>query len=348
MTVLLFLSAIAVADPAPVETTLTPTADAWAGQKQTLVVLVRVPTYFAGPTSFDLPSIPGVVLIPPSGSPVIGNETIDGNSYTTQRHEIAVYPVRAGLVSIPSFPVRFSQAGVGAQPAMARREMTRPVELTARMPPGAGKLASLVTTPELTMTETWTPEPGTTAKVGDAFTRRVAVRARDVPGLAIPPLRLANVEGLAAYPKPADVADHTDRGTLTGERTESIVYVCEQTGTAAIPERTLSWWNPDEKKLNRAKLQERGFEIVASATAPAELVATHTSRTWLPWAIGSVMILALGSFLARRRRLGQIRAAIARGSSILQRWGVVIRSEIAVGQLVSLNPPDDRRTSRPL
>ncbi|MCC6491567.1 MAG: hypothetical protein IT424_00935, partial [Pirellulales bacterium] len=60
------------------------------GQKGTLVVELLAPGYFSGAPAFDLPNISGAVLVPPTGSPVISSQDVDGASYTAQRHEVAV------------------------------------------------------------------------------------------------------------------------------------------------------------------------------------------------------------------------------------------------------------------
>ena len=62
---------------------------------------------------------------------------------------------------------------------------TPTVSFVARTPPGAEKLATVITTRQLTVKESWAPEPGAT-KTGAAFTRTITVEARDVPGMVLP------------------------------------------------------------------------------------------------------------------------------------------------------------------
>jgi hypothetical protein len=79
----------------------------YVGQKATLVVELLAPGFFASAASFDVPDPQGLVLIPPTGSPVVSSEEVDGVSYTVQRHEVAALAQRAGDAVIPPFTVRF-------------------------------------------------------------------------------------------------------------------------------------------------------------------------------------------------------------------------------------------------
>ena len=94
------------AQPAFARTEITSKGDIWVGQRITLAVELLVPGYFAGTPSFDLPSVPEMLLIPPSERPVLSSEQIEGASYTTQRHEFLVLARRAGGYEIPAFAIR--------------------------------------------------------------------------------------------------------------------------------------------------------------------------------------------------------------------------------------------------
>src|SRR5262249_313521 len=112
---------------------------------------------------------------------------------------------------------------------------------------------SLVSTSALTVSEEWTPEPKE-ARVGDAFTRTVTRRAPDVPAMAFPPLRVTDLDGMAVYPKPPVVRDHSERGTFTGTRIDSVTCVCEQPGTVTVPALEFPWWNVRTQTLGTITL----------------------------------------------------------------------------------------------
>lgn len=276
------LPAVAVgSEPARVQASISTKGDVWIGQRVTLVVELFAPGFFSGAPAFDLPQVPGVVITKPEDRPTLDSRTIDGVSYTVQRHEFAVYAQRAGTVTIPGFAVRFGAAERFGAPEKEYTATTQPVSFVAKLPPGAEGLATVVTTRQLKVTETWSPEPGA-AKVGAAFTRTITVEARDVPGMVLPSFAFDPPDGLKAYPKAPDVSDRAERGELTGQRVETVTYVCEKPGRYELPALVLAWWNPAEQKLNREKLPARAFEATAPLEPPSSAAPpTPPSRWWL-------------------------------------------------------------------
>jgi hypothetical protein len=244
-----------------------------------------------------------VVILPPQGRPLIGNEEVGGDTYTTQTHELAVYPQRAGAIRLPPIGVRFASDGGIGKPPVPRQGATKEMTLTARMPPGAEGLSTVITTPKLTVREAWKPEAGK-AKLGAAFTRTVTVRAADVPGMVLPPVRWEAPEGVGVYPAPASVTDSSERGELTGQRVESVTYVCEKPGTYRLPGLTLAWWDSGQKQLRRERLAPRTIEVEA-APQPADSGGPAPARKSyaLAWWLGGAVILAglgLVSWLIRK------------------------------------------------
>jgi hypothetical protein len=155
--------------------------------------------------------------------------------------------------------------------------------------------------------------------VGDAFTRNITLRADQVPGMLLPVLAHERVEGLAVYPKPPLIQDHTERGEFAGERLESVTYVCEQTGAFDIPEVVIRWWDPNAKTWHEKRLPAVKLEVAALAEDTAQTQtgqpAGATSRpvNWVWWSAVAAMVvlLALASPWLRRawQRWQQVRLA---------------------------------------
>lgn len=304
---LVFAAPATAADPSPrVQVAHSPKDGAWVGQRVTLAVTLATPDLFASVPSFDIPPVPGVVVVPPASSPLIGSETVGGDTFTTQRHEFAVYAQRPGVVHIPSFPIRFeTNAGFG-KPTVQREVTTAEVSFAARTPPGAEGLGTVIAARGLKVTDEWQPEPRS-PKVGDAFTRMLTVTAADVPGMVFPPFSFDPIEGLADYSKAPEVNDRSERGSFTGQRTDTITFVCTRPGTVTIPDRTLTWYDLDAKQLKTVKLPGRAFEVAPDQKAAAgqeSSSATTTlaraSRGW--WWIVPTLVVAglLGWRLATR------------------------------------------------
>jgi hypothetical protein len=286
--------------PARVMAELSPKDGAWVGQRVTLAITLATPDLFAGAPSFDMPPIPGAVVLPPAGSPVIGSETIGELTYTTQRHEFAVFAQRAEVVRIPAFAIQFeSNAGFGT-PVITRQLTTEALSFTAKTPPGAEGLGTVIAARNLRATDLWQPEPKA-PKVGDALTRTLSVTADDVPGMVFPSFRVDGINGLAAYPKEPAVNDHTERGSLTGQRIETITYVCETGGTVTIPDRTLTWFDLDTNELKTTELPGRTFAI-ASIPEPAltpdpAAPAPNARAGWRRDVAATCAIVVLGGIL---------------------------------------------------
>jgi hypothetical protein len=84
---------------------------------------------------------------------------------------IGLVSSRGGAQTVPPLAARFrfkrQALDKDAVPATAKME---PLHFTAKLPPGAKKLGSVISACDLKAVETWKPEPGK-AKAGDAFTR---------------------------------------------------------------------------------------------------------------------------------------------------------------------------------
>ena len=96
-----------IAQEAMVRASIETKGEIWVGQRVTLLVELLAPGFFSGTAAFELPTVPGLMLAPPAGSPIVASETIDGTNYTVQRHELAVFSRHAGEQTIPPFTVRF-------------------------------------------------------------------------------------------------------------------------------------------------------------------------------------------------------------------------------------------------
>jgi hypothetical protein len=169
------------------------------------------------------------------------------------------------------------------------------------MPPGAEGLATLISTPDLAVEETWQPQPGK-AKTGDAFTRTVTISASDVPGMAFPPFPTGQIDGLGVYFKAPEMSDRSEREELRGQRRQSITYVCERPGRFVIPAIRLTWWSLAEQRLRTNDFPERVLEVapnpvVAVSSTVQESVAAKTA------ALVAAALVLIASIVVRYRRL---------------------------------------------
>jgi hypothetical protein len=243
------------------------------------------------------------------GRPTVGSETIDGHTYSTQMHEFAVFPQKTGKITIPSIPVRFGVGGTGGADAVEHQVRTPEFHFDAKMPPGAENLDMVVATINLSIMDKWDPVPGN-AKVGDAFVRTVAIRAADIPGMALWPMPRVDVPGIGIYMDKPSVKDSFERGDFTGERVETVTYVCKQVGEFTIKGVTFHWWDIDAEEMKTIELEEVVLKV---ASAPVSETDGFGWKTFLParysglWITTAVLsIILLGVLFKNRYRLKQV------------------------------------------
>lgn len=302
---LLLLCSAASAQEAMVRTHVNTKQTPWVGQKFTVVVELLSPGFFSGSPVFDLPKVPGLLIFAPEDHPVLGSETINGVSYTSQCYEFAVFARQAGDFEIPSFPIRFhvkhSALDKDSIPATVNTEA---LHFTANLPPGAENVSTLISSTELKADEQWKPMPAK-AKTGDAFTRVITWSAADVPGMAFPPFPAEKIDGLGIYPKSPQVTDHEERGTLTGSRQDTIVYVCQQPGHYVIPAAHFTWWDTGQQQLRTIDFPERSFDVVPNpAFVPHPSLATRAEKFGKKMAVPllAIVFLALCVFIWPRTK----------------------------------------------
>lgn len=312
----LFLAMIftASAQEPLVRSSLEKQEDTWVGQRITCIVELLAPGFFSGTASFDLPDPPGMMMIPPVSSPTVGSEDIGGVSYTVQHYELAVFSRRAGEQTVPAFPIRFSYK---RQPldkdSVAASGMTEPLHFTAKLPPGAEKLGSIISARDLKVVETWKPEPGK-AKAGDAFTRTITFSAPDVPAMAFPQFPAGKIDGLGIYPKAAEVLDHSDRGELTGKRRDVITYLCQRAGQFTIPATKLTWFDLDAEKLQTIDFPARTLDVTSNPALASGTPAAESGKVpWMRfvWSVTGMFALVLLLFVAKKLQVKQAVMRIA-------------------------------------
>ncbi|WP_027132885.1 BatD family protein [Geminicoccus roseus] len=306
LALILAAPARAQAPDALVETSLGEQADVLVGQRVSIYVKLLTTTTFAGAAAFDLPSLPGAVLMTVQDRPLLGSESDRGTSYVSQTHGLALFPQRPGPLTLPAFTVRFASTSADGGPVRDHQLQTEPVTITAALPRGAEGPGPLVVSSGVELTEQWQPQPDG-LRPGDAVTRTITLQARDVPAMMLPSLTGDPIAGLRAYPRPPRLDDQQQRGAFTGKRIEQVTYVAETPGTVTVPPIELRWWHADSGEAATAELPGRTFTIAAAAPAAAAgnrpLATSAGSGAWPALVVLAILILAaLGWLVARRRQ----------------------------------------------
>jgi hypothetical protein len=222
------------------------------------------------------------------------------------RYTLLFYPQRAGRLEVPSFEVQFTaRAGFGSEPARFQHQ-TPGMFIDARLPPGVDRGGLLVTTNSFSMESAWTPrvpaDGPAELKVGDSLRLEVTRQAQDVPGMVFAPLPGFSIEGLAAYPDPPRVNDRINRGSLTGNRSDGVTFICEREGRYTIPELRFQWWDPEQEVLSEKIVPSVELAVAANPaylTGPGDAEKPGLALDW-KFLLAAVASLAVLVYLIRR------------------------------------------------
>jgi len=245
----------------------------WAGQQVTLNLDMKSTGFSFSDSHFNLPEVPGAFLMQTDTTTLKMTENIAGQTWLIIRYPLALYPQKAGRLEIPSIAVRFNTSAGFGSTEKAFEFQTRPLHLNINSPPGVKEGDLVITTSSFELDYEWQPDSGT-AQTGDAFTLTVKRSAKDISAMLLPPLPVFRAEGLAAYPQAPELSDKTNRGDLTGERVDTIIWVAEKPGTYDIPGTRFQWWDPDSRELRQKIIPGLQLDILPS---PADKVTADAS-----------------------------------------------------------------------
>lgn len=281
---------------------------AWIGQRVSFFVELRAAGSFAGSASFDLPQLPGVIVIK-IGSPVVGSQQFEGQSWFVQTHEFALFSQRSGMLVVPEFSTRFSRRDDFAGPVNDVQTQCPSFSIEIERPPGSEGVPFMITTESMEVSETWDPMPGN-AEVGALFKRTIVQRAEQLPGMAFAPISSDVPDGIRFYAGEATTHDQLERGDFIGERRETVSYLLQKPGSYELPELNFVWWNPKTQTLDSKTLPAIPF--VVSAAPVANPRAALDRRGSLLWplvgavSVGAVIWLALTQRKRVRTRLQEL------------------------------------------
>ena len=275
---------------------------AWVGQRLPFFVELRSSGSFAGAASFDLPQLPGVILMK-IGNPVVGSQNIDGDSWFVQTHEFALFSQRSGAVVVPPFPVRFSRRDGFTGPVSDVSTDCPSLTAQIQRPPSTVGIGFLMTTESLDVSESWDPPPAP-VKVGAIFKRTIVLSASQLSGMALAPAPVTGPDGIRIYSSPPQTSDRLERGEFQGERRETITYLFTQAGTLSLPAINYVWWNPKSKSVESKTLPAVTFEIASVPTSPSTSSDAEVDvNSHFPLWVVAIAVLLLGGSITQRKRL---------------------------------------------
>jgi hypothetical protein len=307
----------------------------WVGQQVGLYVDIMTNGVRFGGQRIRLPEVPGALILEDAVTTVRLNEQIDGESWQILRYIYPMFVQREGQIEIKSINAKFNAFETFTGQAIAFEKASNKISLQVKRPPGVTDTRMLVSTSDFSISVTVAPESDSLI-VGDALTQTVTRRASDVSGMAFAPIAVADVSGIAAYPKAPDVGDRHNRGELTGTRVDSVTYVLEQAGEFEIPETQLLWWNPKSGQLNTETIPALSLTVEANPILQSEQGANsaplqdgdgrRNSKQLIALALAAIALLVIGAIVAPNYRRWLARRRIEKQHSEPSRYRKLLRA----------------------
>jgi len=233
-------------------------------QPITLVVEVSTNRWFA--RGVRLPSLNFDDFIIPGNDQLSINNSFqkNGETWTSLRKEVVLYPVNAGSFTIPAFPITIS-VNTESYGVVEGEMNTSPLDITISLPNQLLGIDNFVVTDQYTIDTQFDQDLETTFSIGDAITQTITITANNIPAMMIPSSSLTKtiegVDGLSVYVKPPQVNDKSNRGVRNATRIETYTYIFEKSGEYSIPEVNYYWYDLSSGTLNKETIESQTFKV---------------------------------------------------------------------------------------
>ena len=275
---------------------------AWTGQPVLLIVTLYSPGPFSGTASFSLPELPRTAILKES-SPVVGSETIDGESWFTQRHELTIFTQQVGEIVLPAFEIRFAGKKTFTSDAEPMQGKTPELRFQSKRPPGTDQMDFVVAAEEIQFSQQWLPADQDSVAAGDVIQRTVTRNAEGTVSMMLTPIEQPAMEGIRIYQSDPVVTDKSNRGESTAQRIDIIKYQFQRGGAFELPGREFIWWDTNAEELKVAKLPGLSVSVAAPPpTADESSMATNQppNPNLFRWLVLSLVAAVGGAFIARQ------------------------------------------------
>lgn len=264
------------------------------GEHVTLNVMIGVDSYFSGATELGLPDIAHALVLHDQGA-INGDKYVGATYFTTQTHQVDVYPGREGIMVVPAVQVRFTQA------VEVDGELTNQVvqfstgELLGlvTVPPAMRGIPGFMVSADVQVADDWQGVKTGEYQVGDVLTRVVTVAATGMSSLNMPQFTPRAPRGVSVTLAEPGLSSSSGREATAATMVQQISYAIESPGQYRLGGEVLSWWDP----VNMAR-QDHAFALVPvdAGGLPWRLLAIAA----MALVIAVLSALALWDYLRRR------------------------------------------------
>jgi hypothetical protein len=219
------------------------------------------------------------------------DKRIDDRLYRVFELRYAIFPQKSGVLEIPQMVVQATLPGqqryrnffdpFGSQGKMVQLRSESEKVTVKEKPDSYPQSATWLPSDSLTIVDDWSRNPGS-LKVGESTTITIAMAGQGLLGTQLPPIELAEVDGIKLYQGKAEVRNHTTGDGLTGIRQESIALIPTRPGTLQLPEMRIPWWNKTNSKVEYAVIPARELVITGEGEKSAPAVTAPSAPASRP------------------------------------------------------------------
>lgn len=194
---------------------------------------------------------------------------VDGQRIGVYERRYAIFPESSGTLVIPGqrFTARVTDR-YNRFRGSAETIVSKPIELTINPIPDSYPQAPWIPASRFVLEEAFSTPP-TEWQTGEPVTRTFTLKATGLSSGQVPPVPMAEVQGLRYYPdQTQDDSSISEQGIVT-TITQSVALVPGAPGELVLPEVSIPWWNTLENRVEYATLPEHVITVTpASTTAP--------------------------------------------------------------------------------
>lgn len=301
--VLFLLTVVASTSPAhaqepvqPIVETVLDNTSVVPGQYATMRITVLVPTWLSAPIDFPSFEMPNVRIRLGDRSTTAVSRLVNGESWSGVSRQYTISPMIAGAFVIPAQDLPVNYADPGKPSPVKTVVRTSSLRFAGTVPQKAEQLRPFIAGTSVTLKQELSGET-TGLRPGDSLTRTVTASIEGTSPIILPPLIGGEAPpGLWAYPKTPQVVESEDNGIMSGQRTETIIYMAEDAVNGAMPPIELEWFNLASQSIETASVP--GFVVAVEGIGQKP---DSTNVNWSRGAAAVAILLTLIFLLAGSR-----------------------------------------------
>ncbi len=312
---------------------LNPAQDIVVGQQVKLTIEVATRDWFTGGTRVRIPEVPDLVILQTESFAANASESRNGETWVIQRWSLDIYARQSGVFRVGPIPLDVSVSD-GAGGTLTGRVQSPSVRFEASVPPDLEGVGHWVAAPSFRVTQRFDRNLEDLT-VGDAFEQVVRFEAEDQMAMMLPQFEPAKATGLAVYPRPPELTNRSNRGTLIASREEHISYLVEDTGDYLLPAMDFFWWDTRSQALVLRSLPATSFTVGSTEVTRPEPQAPELDRRQILIALMATVAIMVLLLSIRYIPLCRLWLSIL---AVLQTLTLAVRRWRRPGLPPSLNP----------